>query len=145
MSQNFATIRSITDNLESVCTKLGIKFARETFDDIDAIPASLLPHGQIFYEGEDFEYAFGQKPEYATANFRLQVVLKVGGDSRENIRNQQKWVHEIRDGLTVNALNITDLATTKYISMVKVEGVEAVNAVAKSSLNVKVAIKYREI
>lgn len=140
---NFDTIDAITDNLQGVLKKLGVNFARETFEDLNAIPASLLPHGQIFYEREDFEYAHGQKPEYANALFRLRVII-AGQDARLLIREQQKWVHLIREALTVNALNIGGLATSKLINMVSTENVEIENMTAKAALNYRVAVRYRE-
>lgn len=141
---NFDTINAITDNLEIVLKGLGIFFTSETFDDIDVIPASILPHGQIFYERETFEYTFGQKPEYATAEFKVRVVF-MGRDARDLIRNQQRWAHSIRDAMTVNALNINALAASKLVSLVTVDGMDAINKVPKAEISCKLSIRYREI
>lgn len=141
---NFDTIDAITDNLQAVLKGLGVNFSREIYEDLDKIPASLLPHGQIFYEREEFEYAHGQKPEYANAFFRLRVII-AGQDARKLIREQQKLVHLIREALTVNALNIGSLATSKLINMASTESVDIDNMPAKAALSYRVAIRYREV
>ena len=62
---NIDTVKSITDNLQTVLEGQGVRFSRKTFEDEKNIPASLIPFGEIFYQGENFEYTHGQKPEYA--------------------------------------------------------------------------------
>lgn len=141
---NFQTVTSITDNLQSVLKGMGINFTREAYDDEAAIPATILPHGQIFYEGETFEYTHGQKPEYGEILFRLRVVLRERA-STDAIREQMKWVHLIRDGLTINALNIGDLVTSKLVSRVTTEGVEIVNNAPRASIIYRALIRYREL
>ena len=141
---NFDTITAVTDNLESVLRGLGINFTKEIHDDVGAIPASLLPHGQIFYDKENFEYTHGQKPEYATATFRVRVAL-MGNDAQKFIRDQQKWVHLIREALTVNALNIGGLATSKLINMAALDEVDVENTADRASLMCRVGIRYREV
>ena len=137
------TVKSTTDNLQTVLDGLGIKFSRETFDDLSKIPASLIPFGRIFYLGETFEYTHGQKAEYAEVEFSVQVVLK-SRDAVDRIRDQQVWVHKLRDGLTVNALNIADLATSKLISRVTTESVTINNISDLSTLDYTIRVRYRE-
>ena len=141
---NFDTITAVTDNLESVLRGLGLKFTQEIYDDVSAIPASLLPHGQIFYDKEVFEYTHGQKPEYATVSFRIRVAL-TGRDARKFIRDQQNWVHKIREALTVNALNIGGLAASKLINVVSLDEVDVENTADRASLMCRVGVRYREV
>ena len=143
MSQNFATIKSITDNVQSVLQGQGIKFSRSTFEDEKNIPASLLPFGEIYYKGEDFQYTHGQRPGYAEANFLVKVVLQ-DRDSAGLIRSTQKWMHLLRDALTVNSLNEGDLAGTKLISLAAIEGVDVENKGDMAVLGFKVKVRYRE-
>lgn len=143
MSQNFATIKSITDNVRSVLQAQGIKFSRSTFEDEKNIPASLLPLGGIYYRGEDFQYTHGQRPGYAEADFLVKVVLQ-DRDSAGLIRSTQKWMHSVRDALTVNAINIGDLAVSKPASLVTVERVDVENKGDMAVLGFKVKIRYRE-
>ena len=143
MSQNFATIKSITDNVQSVLQGQGIKFSRSTFEDETAIPAALIPYGQIFYTGEDFEYTHGQRAGYAVGNFDIKVILQ-NRDATNLILSMQKWTHAIRDALTVNALNIVDLASSKLVSWVNVEGVKTEHKAEYGFMNFGIKIRYRE-
>lgn len=142
---NFATLDAITDNLESVLKTLGIKFTAETFDDVAAVPASLIPLGQVFFNRIDFEYTFGQKPEYAEAGFNLRVILQ-DRDPRMLARVEQKWAHGIRDALTINALNIGALAASKLVSRVTSYSINIDHSKPQYGvLNYGVKIRYREV
>ena len=143
MSQNFATIKSITDNVQNVLRGQGIKFSRSTFDDEKSIPASLLPLGEIYYRGEAFQYAHGQRPGHAEADFRVKVVLQ-DRDFAGLIRSTQKWTHSVRDALAVNVVNIGDLAVSKLVSLIIVERVDVENKGDMAVLEFKVKIRYRE-
>ena len=143
MSQNFATIKSITDNVQSVLQGQGIKFSRKTYENEKNIPASLLPLGGIYYRGEDFQYTHGQRPGYAEADFFVKVVLQ-DRDSGSLIRSIQKWIHLLRDALTVNSINIGDLAVSKLASLVTAERVDVENKGDMAVLGFKVKIRYRE-
>lgn len=142
---NFTTVKFITDNLESVLKGLGIHFARKTFDDEKNIPSSLLPLGEIRYQGEAFEYTHGERMGYAEAEFALKVVISER-DTVDMMRAQQKWAHSIRDALTINALNIAGLVTSKLISRVTTTAVEVDNSRTDgiASLSYRVTVRYRE-
>jgi hypothetical protein len=141
---NMDTVKAITDNLQAVLQTEGIKFSRKAYDDEKAIPASLVPFGQIFYRGENFEYTHGQRPGYAEGEFKLRVVLR-GRNPADLMRSQQEWVHKIRGALTVDALNVGDLASTGYVSRVVTKGVDIENRENFAFLNYMVAVRYREV
>lgn len=147
---NYDTIKSIADNLESVLRGLGIHFDRKTYEDIGNIPASVLPHGEIFYRGEVFEYTHGQRAGYAEGLFRLRVILRERTPA-DVMREQMRWVHLVRDVLTVNALNIGSLATSKLISLVTTGVVEVDNIRTDSvtadvaAMDYSLSIRYREV
>ena len=143
MSANFTTIKSITDNVQSVLQAQGIKFSRSTFEDDTAIPVALIPYGQIFYTGEDFEYTHGQRAGYAVGNFDVKVILQ-DRDTTNPTRLTQKWTHAVRDALTVNALNIVDLASSKLVSWVNIEGIKAEHKAEYGFMNFGIKIRYRE-
>ena len=143
MSVNFTTIKSITDNLQSVLQAQGIKFTRKTFEDEKAIPASLLPLGEIYYRGEDFEYNHGQRAGYSEANFDIKVTVQ-DRDMTALMRLAQKWTHAVRDALTVNALNIGDLSASKLVSWVVMESVGIGYNVEYATLTHAMKIRYRE-
>ena len=138
----FDTISAITENLLSLLKSLGLNFVTE-IDDLAALPASVLPHGQLFYEQANFEYAHNQKPEYATAGFKAIVVLALA-DAHSAIRLQQSWTHLIRDALTVNALNVGALAASKLVSLASVDGVECGTTNDKAFISFQISIRYRD-
>lgn len=141
---NFDTIKSISDNLQSVLKGVGLHFSREAYED-EAIPASILPHGQIFYRRERFEDSFNLRPEYIDASFTVRVVFSER-DPADIMMGMQKWAHAVRDALTVNALNIGNLASSKLVSLVTVEAAEG--ELIKGTLAATViecTIRYREV
>ena len=141
---NFNTVDAITDNVQLVLEQQGIKYHPEVIEDVEKIADSTLPLGQIFYKGEEFEYTHGQKPQYSEIEFLLRVVFRER-DQREMIRMQQEWAHKIRDSLTVNALNIGELLSSKLVSRVTTENVDVDNRAVLSVLEYEVLVRYREL
>lgn len=143
---NFDTIQAITTNLETVLKGLGAHFDRATYEDDANIPASLLPYGRIFYIGEIFEEISGERPAYIESEFNLWVTIGER-DAQKMIREQQRWIHSVRDGLTVNALNIGDLASSKLISRVITDEarMEQGSNEGVSSVVYSVRVRYREL
>jgi hypothetical protein len=141
---NIDTVKSISDNLQTVLEAQGIKFSRKSFEDDDQIPASLLPYGEIYYTGEEFEITHSQRPGYADIIYNLRVVL---GERNpiDVMRHQQEWVHKLRDALTVNALNVGDLASSKLVALVDTATVSVENEAVRSALNYQVRVRYREL
>ena len=143
---NFDTIIAITDNLETVLRGMGISFTRKTYEDMANIPTSLLPLGEIIYNGESFEHPSGQRSGYAEAEYKLKVILREA-EAKDMQRVQMKWVHLIRDGLTVNALNIGSLASSKLISNVLTEAARPNNTQTDGigAVEYDIKIRYREV
>ena len=143
---NFDTIIAITDNLETVLRNMGINFTRKTYEDMASIPTSLLPLGEITYDGESFEHPSGQRSGYAEAGYRLKVIIREA-EAKDMQRVQMKWVHLIRDGLTVNALNIGALVSSKLISNVVTEAARPDNTQTGGigSVEYDIKIRYREV
>ncbi|MFQ5736612.1 MAG: hypothetical protein ACE5GY_07085 [Thermodesulfobacteriota bacterium] len=141
---NFDTANAIEDNLHTVLEALGINFTREAYDNEAAISAALLPHGQIFYLGEDFAYNHGEKPLYAEIRFLIRVVLRER-DAADIGREQRRWVHLIRDNITIDALNIGDLAGSKLVSRASTDGVDTENNAPRAAIRYRVSVRYREI
>lgn len=143
---NIDTVKAITDNLETVLKKQGVNFTRKTFDDEKNIPASLIPLGEIRYQGEAFEYTHGERPGYAEAEYALKVVLRER-EGHDMMREQQKWAHLIRAALTVAALNIGSLVTSKLVSRVTTEAVGVDNSRTDgiAALLYTIKIRYREL
>lgn len=140
---NTDTAQAITENIQSALNMQGIVFALKAVDDESGIPASRRPLGQVFYLGEAFEYAHGQRPGYIDAEFLVKVVLGRDDDAGL-IRGQQKWAHRIRGALTVDALNTGKLSETKYVSRVNVREARVENEAQGSRLVCGISVRYRE-
>jgi hypothetical protein len=144
MMANLDTIISITDNLISTLKNEGIRFSTKRYEDVSAVPASLIPFGEVHYKGESFEYTHGQRAGYVEAVFLLKVVLRERS-SKSMIRDEQSWVHRIRDAATVASLNVEELSASKLVSFVEVSGVEIQKVDTMSILSSTVKVRYREV
>ena len=139
---NIDTVKSITDNLQTVCQAQGIKFTRKTYEEPKNIPASLIPLGEIFYNGQARQHNHGEGPQYITINFSLKVVLKER-DLKVMMRKQQEWINKLDDALTVPALNIGELASSQLVSWVSLEEEETEDEVDRSKVNISVDVRFR--
>ena len=140
---NFDTVSAITDNLQEALKKQGIHFSKSGFDDLGSIPASQLPLGRIFYAGESFEYAHGQRPMYGEVEYSVRVLL-AEKDPADMMREQQRWTHRVRDAMTIEALNAWELSIGRPVSRVTVAGVSVDNDRHTASLVLRTVVRYRE-
>ena len=106
----------------------------------------MLPYGRIFYIGEVFEELSGERAAYIEAEYTLRVTIGER-DRRQMMREQQKWVHLIRDGLAVAALNIGALVSSKLVSRVISEDaiIEMAGSDSVASVVYRVRVRYREL
>ena len=144
---NIDTVKSITANLKTVLQSQGIKFDTKIYDDYESIPSGKLPLGGIIYEGENFEYNHGQRAGYAEIQFLINVIVSETNNEIMT-RKMQEWVHKIRSALTVIALNIGDLASSKLVSRVVTidEGVDVeAKTTTISLLSYPIDVRYREV
>ncbi len=139
---NTDTLKAITDNLYSVLAKEHLNLPAENYEDEKNVPSSLFPYGVIIYEGESFEYTHGQRPGYSDVDFTVKVVLR-GRDHRAMTDDEQRWVHRIREVLTVNAVNSGVLAGTSPVSRVTTRGVKVEKSGYVSRLIYTLSIRYR--
>jgi len=140
---NLDTIKAVTENMEEVLRNEGIRFSLKTYEDERESPASLLPSGKIYYTGESFQNAYGERPLYAEAEFVIKIVIGER-DPADLIRGQQMWAHKVRGALSAEALNINGLAATKYVSRVRIQRIDAENRKDTSTLICRAAVRYRE-
>jgi hypothetical protein len=140
------TIRGITDNIETVLSRLGVRFARAMRVDPKAVPATLLPSGRVVYAGERFETTHGQRPGYVEARFDVTVLIGggLGREAADRIRAEQEWAHYIRSALTVSAVNSGALAESRLVSRVDVSEATIENEDEFSTLTSRVTVRYRE-
>ncbi len=142
---NLETIRAVTTNLKSLLKGQGINFTEKVYKDKKNINAGSVPAGSIFYKGESFEHGYGAKAYYVNARFAASVTLKNRSEA-ELIRQEQIWVHKIREALTVDGLNVDDLSEGKPVTRVIVSTVDIKNDNSSgiAEVNFEIVIRYRE-
>lgn len=143
---NIQTIKAITVNLKTLLKGLGINFTEKTDVYKKNNSASVKPVGSIYYKSEAFEHGYGGKAYYINAGFTVTVQLTDRNDS-ELIRQQQTWVHEVREALTVDGLNVGELVEGKPVTRILVEKVAISNDKKSSSSEVsfEIVVRYREV
>lgn len=137
---NSDSVKAITTNITSILTTQGL-----SVEDISGDPETdTITLAQIHYQGEDFEYAHGMKPLYNEINYLIRMVFNKMSPvlSRDA---QAEWIHKVREAITVNALNVGSLATTKLVSLVEHEGADVEYRPPISTINYKLKVRYREI
>lgn len=139
---NFEIVSSVTENLTERLKALGINFLKGAFEKSEA-PASVLPLGQVCYEGEAFEDNYGEGPKYIEARFTIKVKL-MERDAGDAAREIQRWTHAIKGALSVGALNSGALADAKPLTRVKTAGSEAAYEKNGSALAIRISVRYRE-
>jgi hypothetical protein len=140
---NFDTIKSITDNLVRVLDAKGIKFIVGTNEEKE-VTASNYPSGKVFYQGDEFEENFGEQMKYIEGEFLIRVFLKDTNEKTLN-RDCQRWVHNIRKAVTISALNVGDLASTKYVARITTINTNKTIEDDIGVLDYGLQVRYREI
>lgn len=137
---NVDTVKAVTANIGSILTALGLK-VEDASSNHDITTASVA---QIHYDGERFEYAFGQKPLYNTIEYVIKVFFNdpAPGTSRDK---QAGWVHSLRDNITVNALNVGSLAVSKLVLATLHNGAQVVYDAPTTTIEYKLDVRYREV
>lgn len=140
---NFDTINSISDNIITVlkAKKIDIEVG---IDPDKEVAGSKYPFGRVFNPDEDFQENHGEQSKYVNGVFLIRIYLR-NTNEKELDREFKRWVHNIREAITINALNIGDLASTKYVS--GVEKLEINKTVVESigTLDYELQVRYREI
>jgi hypothetical protein len=138
----YETISAITGNIETALKNEGLNVTRKALDSRGALSAGLMPLAQVSYKGEIFESAFGERPSYSEASFKIKIILPEQPDCPA-VTDEQVWAHQARQALTDSALNAGD-ASAKPVTGVRIPGfsVESDGGFSKISMDVKV--RYRE-
>jgi len=140
---NTTTIKAIIKNIEAILSVSLKKLdlfggAPETLPDYTSAPVYY-----ILYDGETPEYNHSQKPGYVEAD--LKIVLKWQSMGISAARDKTiEWFHTIRDALTVNALNVGDLAASKLVSKITVSKPDLDVQPAELLLTYTTTVRYRE-
>lgn len=140
---NHDTVAAITENIESALKAEGLNVVRKTLDLNGALPAGMMPLGQVLFKGEAFENAYGERPSRSEASFNLRMIIPQGPDC-PGAAEEQMWAHRARACLTEEALNGGALASSKPVVRVYLRGFEVESGGGFSRVSMEVKVRYRE-
>ena len=137
---NLNTVNAITANLKAILEALGLKVEDLTYDpDADSTPLC-----QLDYTGERFGRNHGQGPLYNNIGFDLTILFRKS-DPDTSRTEQATWIHKIRDAVTVDALNVDDLAASKLVSLVAHLDVDVEYRSPMTQITYELHVRYREL
>ncbi len=135
------TANEITRNLSTILEKEGLALHHGT-GHLPHTPGR-SPAGRVLYLGEDFQPTHGERPGYAVAEFRLEVVLRERATD-EPVVALQDWIHRIRDCVSPSSLNVGSLSATRPVVRVDTKGVRVEEKEGWWRVMYGLAIRYRE-
>lgn len=140
MSVNAATVNSITDNLISILTALsGFLFEK------DSIDPKINTWVQLNIGTDNEDENHGEGPMYIEQQYEIVAQREITSKSDHRIKGAQiKW--DIKEAITVAALNVEDLASSKLISLV--EQASSVNDYSSAEglgITVNVTVRFRDL
>jgi hypothetical protein len=139
---NTTNVQAIITNLETIVgTTLGFNLELSLASDPDV---DTTASAQILYQGEDFMESFGEKP----LSNELDILIKIQfreetpGDIRDLAVG---YVHKLREGITINLLNVGALSASKMVSRVDHGPAEVEPDHPITEIDYHLKIRYREV
>lgn len=140
---NLDTVQSITDNLVEVLKGAGINTVKKNFNQDPS--AGGLPMIDVIYDTENLGYDHGQKPLYNDISFTLRMYVKDNSPPLIT-REKQRLIHIVRDNVTINALNINELASSLLVSKVVTGDIDtSLSEDDLGTIDYELEIRYREL
>lgn len=134
-----ATEKSIITNLEAIFNGFG--WVQEDLS--SNTTAKTTPFYMLEYQTIDFEENFGQKPRYNELGIIIHILIeaKTATAARDK---KSELTHSVRPNVTIDALNIGDLATSKLVSRVGHGPVDSPHSPPKLEVAYPLTVRYRE-
>lgn len=140
MSVNAATVNSITDNLISILTALtGFLFEK------DSIDPKINTWVQLSIGSDNEDENHGEGPMYIEQHYEIVAQREITDKNDHRIKGAQiKW--DIKEAITVAALNVKDLASSKLVSLVEQDSsVNEYNSAEGLGIMVNVTVRFRDL
>jgi hypothetical protein len=139
------TVLAIYTNLLSIITSLGgvNNKLREIVNGKEVAPMLGGPQYTVSYKGSDFENSIGERPSYDNSTFEVGIKFTdatVSGITQKAIAA----IHGVKEAVTVPALNVGSLVTSKLVSRVSISKAEVAQDGANVTATVSISIRYRE-
>jgi|GEM_PF-2811021 len=140
MSVNAATVNSITDNLISILTALsGFLFEK------DSIDPKINTWVQLNIGSDNEDENHGEGPMYIEQQYEIVAQREITDKRDHRTKGAQiKW--DIKEAITVAALNVKDLASSKLISIVEQDSsVNEYSSAEGLGVMVNVTVRFRDL
>ena len=139
---NTENVQYIIDNLEYIIgTTLEFNLEYDIANDPEA---DTTPSAVIIYSGEEFGEAFGEKPLYNEITF--EILVQFSDSTPATIRSRSvDYMHSIREGVTIDTLNVGALAASQIVSRVESNSNDVVVELPVIQINYILTVRYREI
>lgn len=138
-----ATVNAIHENLKAIVSGLGsLQGSREaTKEDVRALLGQ--PVYFVGFKGVAFENTTGERPAYDTSDFEVTVKFNHATLS-EAYKAQIDVLHDLKDAVTIAALNVSALSLSKLVSRVTVARPQVDFNPPETVIKVTFSIRYRE-
>ena len=132
-----STVTAITNNIEAILSAMALSLEDQSGELI-----STKPLGGLEYLGDEYDDNYQERPFYNTAGFRITITAQGGEPSVERATSVM-WVHDLKNTLTVESLNVGDLSVSKLVARVShnENTVEKVGVLLK--IEYEIGVKYR--
>jgi len=137
---NLDTIKAIEDNLSAIILAQGFMLEDSSEDQ----KRRTKPLCALRHTGEEFGDEYGQKPDYNDIRYTLRISFSdsAPGTTRDKTA---EYAHKIRNNVTVNALNVGGLVSSKLIFHVAHEGYSITGeGPPETEMEYRLRIRYRE-
>ena len=138
---DFLTVKYLTTNLEVILSTT-LNWKLEDGSSERTPETNFLC--QLLFTGIEYEETYGQRPSYAEANFDIKVktVKKTPSNSRDG---EQEIITSLRDAITIDLLNVNNLAVSKLVSRVTHRTpLVSEHENNMSEITYRVSLRYRE-
>lgn len=141
------TLSAIYDNLKTIIGGIvDVNTSREVmnaFRDDSADVKLGGPIAVVLYAGSEFDNSLGYRPKYDTGAF--PVIIKFSEpDVSAALKKQMQIIHDIKAAVTVDALNVGELAVAKHISRIEALPPDIRYMPPKNIIQMVFNIRYRE-
>lgn len=138
---NADTVKAISTNILKVLSET-IGWQLED-DGVNPDADFKNPVARIEFQGEGFESIHGERPDYADANILIQVMFaeRIPDTARDKA---QEYIHAIRDNVTIDNMNVDELANTNLVSHTFTDSNNVTYDEPIVTINYQMRIHYRE-
>lgn len=132
------------ENIKSIVGSLGaFSDMREVVKNANGGPSIGGPQFTVAYSGTDFENNYGERPNYDNSTFVVRIKY-LDANMRGLHETIIKSIHLVKQAMTIDALNVGDLTTSKLVRRVSVGKATMTSEPPSVIVSIEVTVRYRE-